>query len=282
MIREQIARAAVRAYPQTLRTASDQELVATLLEAGDRSSISFLRELVSLVVAGVVGRSRRDASRPLSSAAADAVKWASIVSVVWWMFEMLDQGDYIVWPSSASSLWTDIFGPALVLACFTVGRERIAGLLGVVWLGSRLDQLLSQFPWLGHFSFLWIPPEEWGLLQIVVPLVGFAVMLLAPRRGISTERTLWLLLLPVFALHERLLTSHAAASRIELGLAFLVLLLIQPAFGVGVALLAASLAAHVLLWPHRELSLFMDTLLACVPLAVLRIGLQRQLIASRQ
>ncbi len=275
MIREQIARAAVRAYPQAFRTATDQELVATLLEAGDRSAFSFLRELVSLVMAGVVGRSRRDASRPLRWLAADAVKWASIVSVVWWLFEMLDQGDYVVWPSSASSLWMDLFDPALVLACFTAGRERIAGSLGLVWLGFRLD----QSPWIGHLAFLHFPSEKWGLLQMVLPLVGFAVMMLSPRRGLSKERTLWLLLLPVFALYERLLVSHAAASRIELGVAFLIVVTTQPAFGAGVAILAASLAAHVLLWPHRELSLFMDTMLACVPLALLRIGLQRQLIA---
>jgi hypothetical protein len=275
MNREQIARAAVRAYPQALRTATDQELVATLLEAGDRSASSFSRELVSLVVAGVVGRSRRDASRPLGWVAADAVKWASVVSVVWWVFGALDRGPFVVWPSSASSLWTDVIGPALVLACFTAGRERIAGLVGVIWLGFRLD----QFPWLGHFAFPHFPSLQWGLLQMVVPLVGFGVMLLAPRRGLSRERTLWLLLLPVFALYEWLSVSHTGVGRVELGVAFLILLPIQPAFGAGMAIFAASLAAQPLLWPNVGLSLFSATLLACVPLALLRIGLQRRLIA---
>jgi hypothetical protein len=277
MNRERIARAAVRAYPRALRTASDQELVATLLEAGDRSATCFLREVVSLVVAGVVGRSHREVSRPWGWVAADAVKWASIVSVLWWLFDVLDRGVFVVWPSSASSLWTDIFGPALVLACFTVGRERIAGLVGLIWLGFRLD----QFPWLGHLAFPHFPSLQWGLLQMVVPFVGFAVMLLAPRRGLSRDRTLWLLLAPVFALYEWLSGPHTGVGRVELGLAFLVLLPVQPAFGAGIAIFAASLAAQPLFWPHAGVSLYSATLLACVPLALLRIGLQRQL-AARQ
>jgi hypothetical protein len=277
MIREQIARAAVRAYPQALRTASDQELVATLLEAGDRSAFSFLREVVSLVVAGVVGRSRRDASRPVRWVAADAFKWASIVSVVWWLLAALYEGDWVVLHSSASSLWTGVVGPALVLACFTAGRERITGLVGVVWLGFRFDQL--PWPGLVHGPFLWIPSEEWGLLQILVPLVGFAVMLLAPRRGLAKERALWLLLVPVLALYQWLSGPHTGVGRVELGMAFLIVLPIQPAFGAGVAIFAVSLAAQPWFWPHGGVSLFTATMLACVPLALMRIGLQRQLIA---
>jgi hypothetical protein len=56
--REAIGRTVVRLYPKNIRENAGEELVGTLLDAGDASRGAYVRQLVSLVRSGLSARAR--------------------------------------------------------------------------------------------------------------------------------------------------------------------------------------------------------------------------------
>ena len=73
---------AVRLYPSDIRDSRGKEILGTLLDAGDASLAAFVRQLASLIVGGLVVRSRRALAEPPGKLAASAICWAAIVAVI--------------------------------------------------------------------------------------------------------------------------------------------------------------------------------------------------------
>jgi hypothetical protein len=53
VIRERIGQVALRAYPPAVREARGQEMLGMLLDAGEHSSLAFVRESGSVVLGGL-------------------------------------------------------------------------------------------------------------------------------------------------------------------------------------------------------------------------------------
>jgi hypothetical protein len=68
-----IGRAVVRLYPENIRQATGEELVGTLLDAGDASLGAYARELISLARSGLSARARAELSQPLLRIAASTL-----------------------------------------------------------------------------------------------------------------------------------------------------------------------------------------------------------------
>ncbi|HEX3979241.1 MAG TPA: hypothetical protein VHW96_23425 [Solirubrobacteraceae bacterium] len=81
MTRESIARAAMRTYPAGIRSSTGNELVGTLLDAGEHSLIAFTRQLGSVSFGGLLPRSREASAQPLHRLLSDAIPWAAMMSL---------------------------------------------------------------------------------------------------------------------------------------------------------------------------------------------------------
>jgi hypothetical protein len=81
MTKRSLGRAAVRLYPSGVREARGDELVGTLLDAGDASLTAFIAELVSLVFAALKARSRRARAVPVSTLIFELLCWGAVVNV---------------------------------------------------------------------------------------------------------------------------------------------------------------------------------------------------------
>jgi hypothetical protein len=71
--RERIARVALRAFPESVRTARGEEMLGTLLDVSATSRTRFLRELTGLVRSGLEARAARTAQNGAMRVVADGV-----------------------------------------------------------------------------------------------------------------------------------------------------------------------------------------------------------------
>lgn len=257
MTRLSVGRLAVRAYPASVRADRGDELVGTLLDAGELSVATFSRELVSLVLSGLVARSRDAFGQPLWQLALDVVRWASIVIVA---RSLIGELAWLRWESFQWGSFTTVFlyyaGPALILAAFTAGRDRAAGIIGLVWI-IRDILAHSQPP-----ASLWI--ELW-----LLPIAGFALMTIVPRRQRVRERVLWLIPGLVWALFGYTeLGQQSGIGYITPVLATLVFVPIQPALALGTAVAWSLMAAWYLAIPMGEATRLGIELLISTPLAL--------------
>ena len=238
MTRRWIGRAAVRLYPPDVRAAHGDEIVGTMLDAGDYSAFAFLRQLVSLIIAGLVARSRDVLSQPLGQLASDMVRSAAVIGIGRVLADVIVQPVLSGGPIAPMTIWIGLLGPALVLALFISRRDRATGIVGLLWC---LAGAFTSHPQL--------PPANW-IYGPALPIVGCALMTIAPRRGPDPGRAL--VLVPLLAWAFFLWTYLGLVSGwgyvlpvVAAGL----FVTVKPALALGTALSWSLLAAWYLRFP---------------------------------
>ena len=257
MTRAWLGRTAARAYPDEDRAAHGDELVGTLLDAGEDSPAGFGRELASLVAAGLAARSRKALSRPLRQITLDVVRWACIVIVA---RELTGNIASLRWGGtfggSLSTVWLLYAGPALILAVFTAGRDRAAGIIGLIW--PYMDIRSHPRPPMSIWIEFWLPP-----------LSGFMVMAIRPRRKAGRDRALWVIPAIVWAIFQYTeLGQQSGVGYLTPVLATLIFLPIQPALALGTAVAWSLMAAWYLPIGVGDTTRLAIELLSCTPLAL--------------
>jgi len=184
-MRERLTRAALRAFPPAIRSARGPEMLGTLLDASAASHTRFAREIVDLVRSGLRARATQTAQAGATRLVADGFCLAAVWLLT--LFLAADVGNRIRGPlpggpAALVSSWSlALLGAALVLAL--IGSDRLAGAAGLLFTASVFED-----------------PARYDLtgtarLPLLVPLVCFGALLLAPRRRRpSTRRLAWLVL----------------------------------------------------------------------------------------
>ena len=161
MRREAIGRTVVRLYPKDIRESAGEELVGTLLDAGDASRGAYVRQLASLVRSGLSARARSEPRQPLGRIAASTLCWVAVMSAMSQLVSVIGIG--LRWGdtpgSSTETLLYSYIIPALIIVLFTLRRNRTTGILGLAWLAIFLHQH-SMLPLGGFFES--IPLKQSG------------------------------------------------------------------------------------------------------------------------
>jgi hypothetical protein len=171
--RERLARAAAWFVPAPERS----EPVHTALDVAGGSITRFVRELAGLAWYGYRRRGADVAGISLGRVLADGLAQGAVWVVV---FELADLVAHISLGHRGplESLTATVL-LAVALALALVGLDRLAGLAGLGWL-VVWTPILAQYR------------TPAGLTALLVPLLGFAVLLAAPRRrALDARRLLW-------------------------------------------------------------------------------------------
>lgn len=271
MTRKWIGHAAVRLYPADLRAAKGDELVGTLLDAGDASLAAFITQLVSLVIAGLVASSRKALSQPTVQIASDTVKWGAVITVASAMatdvVEYVHWGGGIDWATITS--WQQCLAPTLILVMFIVGQDRLAGVTGLTWC---VDVLIRQPQ---------LPSSAWISLM-VLPILGFGLMTIAPRR--PREPLRGLVLIPILAwavFRWTELGQHSGAGYLVPVIVAAALVSIKPSLTLGTALASSLLAAYYITIPETHFLVLSIVMFSCTPIAVGIVALTRRALPER-
>jgi hypothetical protein len=228
--REGIAAIALLAYPPAVRAVRGDEMLATLLDASAGSGRRFAREVVDLVRVGLRARATETARAGTGRLVADGLCLAAVWVMTLDLSTLLAQryrgmhDPLLAWPSIALL--------AGLLALALIGFDRLAGVGALAWTALRM-------PHLGPFA-----PE-------VLPVVCFAVMLLAPRRRpMDVRRLAWLLvpagLVVAFGPGDNVLAVALVALAALLVVAFAVALLpTDPRIAIAGAVPLSNLAVAV-------------------------------------
>jgi hypothetical protein len=259
MTRESIARAAVRLYPADLRTTSADELVGTLLDAGEHSLMGFIGQLASVILGGLGARSREASAQPVDQLLSDAIRWAAIMSVAGGL--TMDVVTGVRWGDGSVPVAYDTILPAVSLVMFLARIDRAAGLAGLVYC----------IDFAGHH-----PLAPSGVrIQEVVQVAGLGLMTVHPRRD-DTLRSLTLLPLLAWAFFWWTeLGQHSGLGYLLPVFVALIFAGLKPALAVGTALSCAILAPYYLSMPGT--TLHSVGLLSAVPVALALVGLSRAL-----
>jgi hypothetical protein len=273
MIRERIVRSILGAYPPEVTAERGEEIISTLLDAGDESSCAFVRECASLGLAGVRERASKSAQLTSARLIADAFRLAAVL----WLVIRLSgiSADALGYPAGVQGLvlWLLFLWP--ILGFFLLGHERLAGLCGIAWIVTlQLPIALGPYPDL--------------IAGLTVPLAGFVVMAFAPRdRPHNSRRLAWLLpalVLSVLSQPFELTFGTVGLVALTIISATALLLVSDPRVFLACGLVWASIgmiyAAQALLRgqsPHPA-----TTLIASLPLAALTASLRIRAIRRRQ
>ena len=171
-MRERVTRAALRAFPRAIRSARGNEMLGTLLDASATSRTRFAHEIADLVRSGLRARASRTTQAGAMRLAADGFCLAAVWLLT--LFLAADVGNRIRGPlpgdpAALVSSWSlALLGSALVLAL--IGSDRLAGVAALLFTASLFDD-----------------PARYNLtgaarLPLLVPLICFGALLLAPRR----------------------------------------------------------------------------------------------------
>lgn len=271
MIRDRLGRAAVRLYPQSVRDERGNELVGTLLDAGQESSVAFAGQLASLVMGGLAARSRQSLDQPLGRIAVDALCWVAVsivmltfVTLIAAMFRFGDLGGAV--PAVAAC--------GLILALFTVGRTRLAGIAGLVSVAALV--ILAR-----RVS------TSWSVGLLLPAAVGFIALTLSRRRTPISGRLLWTVpaiayaAFQLWAAGQHPGSSHPleALAAISPALAAIVFLPIAPAFAVGTALAWSLEGLRVLIIGLDRPLLLLLAMLSCAPVALALTRVARRAVS---
>jgi len=280
MTKRLVGGVAVRLYPKDIRASRGKEILGTLLDAGDASLEAFVRQLASLIVGGLMVRSRRALAEPPRTLAARAACWAAIVAIIQQPFREGVLALDGVLPGVPLVTVRDMFIlPLVILASFTLGGRRLAGLLGLVWVALYIRD--------------WEPPGL-GVSKIAVavmlPTVGFGLLTLRPQTAPRAwqARILWMApaaalalvsMVPFwFSVSDPLLWfsgwSIVVLIPVVSALAFLP---VAPAFAIGTAL--AWSVPH--LWIYGHESIWTILLLASTPVALTLLAVARRAALDR-
>jgi hypothetical protein len=267
-MRERLGRLALRFYPSSFRDDHGGELLGTLLEAGEMSTAAFAAQLISVLLAGVAARCRRALTQPMRWLVLQTVVWAAVVSLarafLYLVVMQLPHGA----PESLQPILTGYVGPALILVLFTAGRGRAAGTIGLAWAADTVLEAHSN-------------PTEYlslGLQGVLLPALGFAVMLYRPRRALTGGRSLWILPAGAFAIWWLL---GGQAGPLPLLLPILIALPLSglfPAFALGTTLSWSVIGAWILIQFGGHADHVPLELLSTTPLTLLIFALARRLI----
>ena len=170
MMRGALAQAALRCYPPPTRVARGAEMLDTLLEAsGDRHGV-FVRNVGSLVVAGLGERARASARLSAVRTIAEAAKLASILYACLWLTAgltvLIDRPGW----HYGSPVSVYVFGLLIVVLAWSRGWQRLAGVIGLA--GTVLLVV-------AHRPDFFVPVT---IVQPILPAFGFLLMAIAPRR----------------------------------------------------------------------------------------------------
>ncbi|HEY3827783.1 MAG TPA: hypothetical protein VGL57_01175 [Solirubrobacteraceae bacterium] len=228
-----MAALALRAYPSKTREARGEEILATLLECGERSTGRLVRELADLVRFGLRARAIQSASVGYRRLIADGLCLAGM------LFLAQDLATALRSRGVPHALYssTSIALLAMLLAIGLVGRDRLAGAGALAWTALRLPGLIAHH----------LEPRAYA--GMVVPAFCLLVMVLAPRVS-ALDGFRWLTPLPG---HRRRWLAIAAAVLLALLLGPSVLMLsaiiialvrlpVDPRMAIVLAVTATSLA----------------------------------------
>jgi hypothetical protein len=189
VIRERFGQAALRAYPPAVRQARGLEMVGMLLDAGEQSNWTFVRESGSLVLGGLRERGTITARAGTRRLLADSCCKAALIFLTLWLISAVNTEGIA---GASRQLLVQEVVLAAILACALIGYERIAAISGLAAIAAYGPLGLHAQPLL--------------LAKVLVPIGCLLVMVHAPRRWPRDPRQL-LWLLPVSALAA--LHAHA-------------------------------------------------------------------------
>ncbi len=270
MTRRSVGKTVVHFYPKDVRDARGEEILGTLLDAGDASPTAFVRQLVSLAIAGVAARSRQALTATPITIAANTVCWMAIIATMRIPFGpglRLLQAPVQIPPLTVLDTY---LLPLAVLALFTLGRRRSTGMLGLAWV----YMLMRENPYRSTVD----------VIELVVPLAaGFLLVTLRPRSAPTEWRYLWVIPAAVWGvLHltvvasglDALVLSDAGVLRAVLTVGAAVLFLpIAPALALGAALACSAPLLNVSLHAHPGTRL---SLLAWTPVVLAMVAVGRR------
>ncbi len=232
-MRERIGRVLLRVYPPGARAARSEEMLGTLLEASEGSLSSFFSETTSLLLAGIRERARITSRMCTSHLVADAIRGAI---PIWIAFNLAGVSllRLLTHPHGLSDygVWLMLLWP--ILAITLLGHDRAAGALGVAWIVGSMTPLGVGGLYRALIAF------------DLLPLAGFALMLIAPRRSRRHNRRLcWLLPVAVISLvAQPAVLAHGTLGVAGLSLMSLMSLIVfvsDPRLSIACALVWSSI-----------------------------------------
>lgn len=239
---ERIGSLALRTYPSEFRAVRGEEMLGTLLDAGEDSTAAFVKGCGSLLIGGLAERARSSVQVGTRRLVEDGFCLAAVLWSVYWLTSQA------YWQTIEFPTWTLALAAAVPVFALW-GRDRLAGLCGMALAsyfllrGYDVGHLPGQLVAIGH------PSQVFLLDRWLGPLVCFAAMVLKPRiRDNSTRRMAWLIPVAVIGV----LWPPAVALLVLIGAPLLgiVLLPIDPRLAIASALVwidvaAASTLGHV-------------------------------------
>lgn len=273
MKREWLGRAAVRLYPTAVRNERGAELLGTLLDAGDASTIAFAGQLCSVITAGLVARLRESMTQTSAQLAISTVAWVALVTVAG---SLVAAGAFAIRYRNVSftgGILSAFVLPALILVLFMVRRTRLSGLVGLGWVVFHVVdyyQVAGVSRPISNLVF-------WYLL----PITGFAALCLVPQRVASRGRWVWLVPAAVYAFFQvTLIGNQSGLGDLAFVVVALCFLAFMPAFALGTALAQSAWGVWILTaasytgrWTTIAIELF-----ACTAVAVATVGVGRLLV----
>lgn len=271
MTKRWLGQAVVRLYPTEIRETRGDELVGTLLDAGDASPTAFITELVSLVLGALKAQSRQALAMPISTLIFQLLCWGAIVSIARTFVGVVAQELRWGWSlGGPMNSLTYYVLPALVLLAFSMRRFRFVGSLGLLWVVAVLHARSSGLDGLVLYP-------RWSIEELLLPLTGSLLMLVAPRRAPTSAPWLWLLPAAIWAAHEiTALGSQSGVGMVAPVALSMALLPLEPAFALGTALAWTLLLSWYLSVGDATWTI---ELAVCAPLALLLVALCRRLSA---
>jgi len=268
--RERLINAALRAYPRSVRDHHGSEMLSTVLDSTADAPRRLPREILDLVRVGLRSRATETAQPGVRRVIADGLcrgaTWVMTLDLSTLLAQrMRGMHDPLLSPVS-------IAGLAAVLAVALIGYDRLAGVGGLVWTVSRTPEVFHHHPSVD------------GLLPTVVPVICFAVLLLAPRRRAPMPHRLGWLAVPavlVAAFGPAPLDGPLIAVAMLVvaltGLCAIALLPTDPRLAIAAAVPAAYLGLQIVMKPDAPIVL-KTLLLAPVPIVLaITIARSRQL-----
>jgi hypothetical protein len=245
-------------------------MLDTLLEAADDRHDVFVRDVVSLVIAGLGQRGRASARVSAGRTIADAAKVASIVYACMWLTAGLTASiDGRGWhQDSPDSLYA--VGLLVVLLAWLRGRERLAGMIGVA---CTVVLLVAHPPYLTA-----------AIAQPIVPASGYLIMSIAPtRKRPTTVGVAALAALVALGVILSPANAHGISPFIMLAsasIAGLLVFVVQPQLAIAVAIIWTAIGIELIAFAGTQPAPLW-LLVAAAPGALAATAARAQMIRRR-
>jgi hypothetical protein len=174
MMRDRLARVALRCYPPPSRATRGAEMLDTLLEASEGRRGMFVWNVMSLVAAGFGERARASARVSAGRTIAEAAKLASVLYACLWLTVGLAELIHRPGWHNDTRISFYLLGLLLIVLAWWRGLERIAGVIGLV---ATVLLVVAHRP--GQLPV--------SMVQPILPAFGYLVMAIAPTRERPTQ-----------------------------------------------------------------------------------------------